>query len=50
MASRLSLHLAGLAPGESTQSFVIAQANDIPKKFIDTILSELLVAEMNCSK
>ena len=38
------IHLAGLAPGETAQSVVIAAANAIPKKFLDAILGELRVA------
>jgi len=34
-------HLAGLAPGATTQGIDIAQANNIPKKFLDAILGEL---------
>lgn len=38
------VHLAGLSPGETAQSMEIADANNIPKKFLDAILSELRVA------
>jgi len=34
-------HLATLEPGATTQAVDIAQANDIPKKFLDAILGEL---------
>jgi Rrf2 family protein len=34
-------HLATLEPGESTQASAIAEANNIPKKFLDAILGEL---------
>ena len=34
-------HLAMLAPGATTQAVDIAQANNIPKKFLDAILGEL---------
>src|ERR1700681_66450 len=35
------VHLATLPPGETTQAIDIAQANNIPKKFLDAILGEL---------
>lgn len=35
------IHLARLEPGEMQQSSMIASANGIPKKFLDTILSDL---------
>lgn len=35
------IHLARLAPEDMQQSAVIAEANGIPKKFLDTILSDL---------
>ena len=38
------VHLASLAPGQTAQSLEIAEANNIPKKFLDAILSELRVA------
>lgn len=38
------IHLARLAPDEVLQSSAIATANGIPKKFLDTILSELRMA------
>ena len=44
------VHLAGLPPGESTQSLAIAEANNIPKKFLDTILNDLRIAGMIRSK
>jgi len=34
-------HLAALAPGETTQAIEIAEANNIPKKFLDAILGDL---------
>jgi Rrf2 family protein len=34
-------HLATLAPGETTQAAEIAEANNIPKKFLDAILGDL---------
>ena len=34
-------HLATLEPGQSTQASEIAEANNIPKKFLDAILGEL---------
>lgn len=35
------VHLAGRPPGEATLVTDIAASNDIPKKFLDTILGEL---------
>jgi len=35
------VHLAALAPGATTQAGDIAEANNIPKKFLDAILGEL---------
>ena len=35
------VHLARLEPEETTQAIDIAQANNIPKKFLDAILGEL---------
>ena len=35
------MHLAGRAPGEPSLVNEIAEANNIPKKFLDTILGEL---------
>lgn len=35
------IHLAGEEPGQPALSADIAQTNDIPKKFLDAILSEL---------
>jgi len=35
------VHLAGLEPGDTTLVTDIAEKNDIPKKFLDTILGEL---------
>ncbi len=34
-------HLAALAPGATAQAIDIAEANNIPKKFLDAILGEL---------
>ncbi len=34
-------HLAALKPGETTQAIEIAEANNIPKKFLDAILGDL---------
>jgi len=34
-------YLAGLEPGATTQAIEIAEANNIPKKFLDAILGEL---------
>src|SRR3954471_20703033 len=44
------VHLAGLPNGQTAQSVEIAQANNIPKKFLDTILNELRVAGVVRSK
>jgi Rrf2 family protein len=38
------VHLAGLDAGQTAQSQEIADANNIPKKFLDAILGELRVA------
>ncbi len=38
------LHLAGLAPGIVALGSEIATANNIPKKFLDSILSDLKMA------
>jgi Rrf2 family protein len=35
------VHLATLPPGESTQAREIADANNVPKKFLDAILGDL---------
>ena len=35
------VHLAGLKPGTMAQAVEIAEANNIPKKFLDAILGEL---------
>ena len=40
------VHLASLSEGQTAQSFEIAKANNIPKKFLDAILGELRVAGM----
>jgi Rrf2 family protein len=44
------VHLAGLPTGETAQSQEIAEANHIPKKFLDAILGELRVAGIVRSK
>lgn len=44
------VHLAGMEPGVSTQSTEIAEANDIPKKFLDAILGDLRNAGIVQSK
>ena len=44
------VHLAGLPGGETAQSQEIAEANNIPKKFLDAILGELRVAGIVRSK
>jgi Rrf2 family protein len=44
------VHLASLTPGASTQSIEIADANDIPKKFLDAILGDLRNAGIVQSK
>ena len=38
------VHLAGLKPGETAQAVAIAEAHNIPKKFLDAILGDLLAA------
>jgi len=43
-------HLARLAPGEIAQVGEIAEANSIPKKFLDQIFSELRKAGLVYSK
>jgi Rrf2 family protein len=43
-------HLASLPPGGTAQSQEIAEANQIPKKFLDAILGELRVAGIVRSK
>jgi Rrf2 family protein len=35
------VHLSSLPPGETVQSIDIAEANNIPKKFLDAILGDL---------
>jgi len=35
------VHLAGQVPGDTTLVTEIAETNDIPKKFLDTLLGEL---------
>ncbi len=44
------VHLASLAPGQSTQSQEIAEANNVPKKFLDAILGDLRNAGLVYSK
>lgn len=44
------VHLAGRPPGEATLVTDIAVSNDIPKKFLDTILGELRNAGLVNSK
>ncbi len=44
------IHLAGLKPGEVAQIAGIAEANCIPKKFLDQILSDLRKAGFVHSK
>jgi Rrf2 family protein len=43
-------HLATFEPGETTQGVEIAEANNIPKKFLDAILGELRNAGMVYSR
>lgn len=38
------VHLAGMPPGQSAAIAEIASSNNIPKKFLDTILNELRAA------
>jgi Rrf2 family protein len=44
------VHLAALRPGESTQAQEIADANNVPKKFLDAILGDLRNAGIVYSK
>jgi Rrf2 family protein len=44
------VHLAGLEPGELAQVSDIAEANSIPKKFLDHILTDLRLAGLVYSK
>jgi Rrf2 family protein len=44
------LHLASLPPGETVQASSIADANNIPKKFLDAVLAELRNAGIVFSK
>jgi len=44
------VHLSTLEPGETTQAFDIADANNIPKKFLDAILGDLRNAGVIHSK
>jgi Rrf2 family protein len=43
-------HLATLQPGQTTQAIDIADANNIPKKFLDAILGDLRNAGIVFSK
>ncbi len=43
-------HLATLRPGETTQAIEIAEAHNIPKKFLDAILGDLRNAGIVFSK
>ncbi|ABS65467.1 RrF2 family transcriptional regulator [Xanthobacter versatilis] len=47
---KAAVHLARLPPGASTQVADIAEANNIPKKFLDVILGELRNAGFLSSK
>lgn len=47
---KAAVHLARLAPGETNQVAEIADANQIPKKFLDVILGELRNAGFLTSK
>lgn len=47
---KAAVHLAGLPPGASMQVAEIAEANQIPKKFLDVILGELRNAGFLASK
>jgi Rrf2 family protein len=44
------VHLSSLPPGETAQAIDIAEANNIPKKFLDAILGELRNAGVVHSK
>jgi Rrf2 family protein len=44
------VHLATLKPGEPTQAMDIAEANNIPKKFLDVLLGDLRHAGIVFSK
>ena len=44
------IHLSSLAAGETAQAIDIAEANNIPKKFLDAILGELRNAGVVHSK
>jgi Rrf2 family protein len=44
------VHLSSLTAGETTQAIDIAEANNIPKKFLDAILGELRNAGVVHSK
>jgi Rrf2 family protein len=44
------VHLATLTPGNTTQAINIADANNIPKKFLDAILGDLRNAGIVYSK
>ena len=47
---KAAVHLARLAPGASLQVAEVAEANQIPKKFLDVILGELRNAGFLTSK
>lgn len=47
---KAAVHLARLTPGDSNQVAEIAEANQIPKKFLDVILGELRNAGFLSSK
>lgn len=47
---KAAVHLARLGPGETNQVAEIAEANQIPKKFLDVILGELRNAGFLTSK
>lgn len=47
---KAAAHLSSLPPGETAQSVDIAEANNIPKKFLDAILGELRNAGIVHSK
>ena len=44
------MHLSSVPPGKTEQAIDIAQANNIPKRFLDAILRELRNAGIVCSK
>lgn len=43
-------YLATLQPGQTRQAVEVARANNIPKKFLDTILGDLRTAKLVFSK